>query len=163
MDDIIVIVDGDDWLFDNNVFDKLNKYYSENDIYITYGQYISDISNETSHYFVFMPDDNIINNKEYRKKPWMFSHLRTFKYILFKNISKRHFLNKLGKYFETAYDLALMFPMIEMAGNKFKCINDIMYVHNHSNPISDCKIRRNQQMSDDFTIRNFPVYPTILK
>ena len=36
-DDIILFVDGDDWLYDENVFERLNKYYNATDCWMTYG------------------------------------------------------------------------------------------------------------------------------
>ena len=55
-------------------------------------------------------------------------------------------LDKNGKYFPVAWDLAIMFPMLEMAGNRQEFIRDLLYVYNDQNPISDHKIRRKEQI-----------------
>jgi len=39
-----------------------------------------------------------------------------------------------------------MFPMLEMAGNRQEFIEDLLYVYNDQNPISDHKIRRKEQI-----------------
>lgn len=162
-DDVILTIDGDDWLINDGVLNLLDEYYCNNDIYLTYGQHIRSISKETSLFFSFMPNKDTIKIKSYRKNPWAFTQLRSFKYMLYKNINKRHFLDSLGRYFTTACDLALMFPMVEMCGDKFKCIEEILYVYNEENPLSDYKINKNRQAIDDMTIRRFPIYPTIVK
>lgn len=159
-DDVIVMVDGDDWLYDDTVLEKVNKAYDK-DIYLTYGQYIGTSGND-SKYFCFRPDQTIIDKKLYRKVPWLFTHLKTFKYKLFKCIRKQHFIDRDGKYFKTTSDLAIMFPMVEMCGNKFKCLNDILYVYNEDNPISDFRSQKAEQARVDGVIRRFPVYPTIV-
>lgn len=160
-DDIIVLVDGDDWLYDENVLSKVKSYYDNNDIHLTYGQYISTTGSD-SKYYCFRPNAEIIRKKAYRKVPWLFTHLRTFKYKLLKNIRKQHLLDTNGSYFKTACDLALMFPMVEMCGNKFYCSDDILYVYNEDNPISDFRIAKNDQARADGVIRRYPVYPTIV-
>ena len=38
--EICCLLDGDDWLYDNNVLNKLNKIYNYNDCMVTYSDYI---------------------------------------------------------------------------------------------------------------------------
>ena len=38
--DLVVIVDGDDWLFDTNVFSHLNSVYKDPNVWMTYGQFV---------------------------------------------------------------------------------------------------------------------------
>ena len=40
-DDIICFLDGDDWLFDNNVLSNLHKEYKSKNVSMTYGSYFS--------------------------------------------------------------------------------------------------------------------------
>ena len=61
------------------------------------------------------------------------------------SINPNDFLDKNGQYFSVAWDLAIMFPMLEMAGNRQEFIKDILYFYNDENPISDYKIRRKEQ------------------
>ena len=62
------------------------------------------------------------------------------------SINKNDLTNKNGQYFSVASDLALMFPMLEMAGNRQEFIKELLYVYNDENPISDHKIRRKEQI-----------------
>jgi len=43
------------------------------------------------------------------------------------------------------WDMAMMFPMIEMAGERHQFIPDIMYVYNDANNISDHHVSRQFQ------------------
>ncbi len=52
----------------------------------------------------------------------MTSALRTFKYKLWKNIKEEDLKNREGKFYEAAWDLAFMFPMFEMAGEKIEFV-----------------------------------------
>ena len=69
-EDIIISIDGDDELYDEHVFEKINKYYSENDILITFGNYVNVRNNKTSlprikcKKFKF---DDVIKKNSFRK------------------------------------------------------------------------------------------------
>lgn len=161
-DDVIITVDGDDWLYDENVLDKVKSYYDNYNVYLTYGQFIGTTGGDSKSWCK-KPVDGVIKRKLYRTKPWTFTHLRTFKYRLFKHIRVEHLLDRDKSFFKTAWDLALMFPMIEMCGDKFYCSNDILYVYNEHNPLNDFKTCPGEQARCDSLIRRYPVYPTLIK
>ena len=51
-----------------------------------------------------------------------------------------------GRYFATAWDLAFMLPMLEMAGPEhIRIVEEMVYVYNNSNPISDHRAARDDQ------------------
>ena len=83
----------------------------------------------------------------------MTSHLKTFKYHLFKKINRTDLLDNNGKHFTMAGDLALMLPMLEMAAFKSKFISDILYVYNRSNPINEDKVKHSLQLKIEKYIR----------
>ena len=47
---------------------------------------------------------------------WMASHLRTFRHDLWLKIEDSDLRDNDGNYYPTTWDLAIMFPMLEMAG-----------------------------------------------
>lgn len=159
-EDVIIILDGDDWFYDENVLNKVNYNYSNNDIYMTYGQYITYPKNEFGHCRDISKD--VIKNISYRKNDWLFSHLKTFKFELFRQIDKKDFLDKDGQYMKMTYDLALMYPIAEMANGKIKFISDILYTYNNDNPINDNKVNVNEQRRLDYLIRNREIYNAIV-
>ena len=55
-----------------------------------------------------------------------------------------------------------MYPMVEMAGKKFKFINDILYVYNMENPINDNKVSMHKQAMLAWLVRNRNIYNTIV-
>ena len=84
-EDIIVTLDGDDWFARKDTLELLNNYYS-GDTLMTYGTYIDYPTGRVPHN-VSKYSDDIINNSSYRQAPWQASHLRTFKYKLWKQIN----------------------------------------------------------------------------
>jgi glycosyltransferase involved in cell wall biosynthesis len=162
--DIIVTVDGDDWLYHDMVLNVLNYVYEEEKCYITYGEYVKlndlvrgAVIPNGSHDF----PEHIVENNLFRKYRWISSHLRTFKYGLWKRIKKEDLLDQEGNFYKMAWDVAFMMPMLEMAGHRNKFIPDILYVYNNHNPINDYKVDSSLQLELDRQIRLKPSYSLI--
>lgn len=149
-DEIIVHLDGDDWLAHDNVLSELNKYYTKHDVWTTYGQHkcYPDESLGTSR----QVPQFIIDTNGFRKYRWCSSHLRTYYAWLFKRIKKEDFMYD-GKFFSMTSDLAVMFPILEMAGKRQLFIHDVLYVYNCENPISDYRLDIKYQQSLEMYIR----------
>lgn len=116
--DILVHLDGDDWLFDETVLEKLDKLYTERDYWMTYGKFFvydgSDTISEANPQNTPYPDF-VQEHKLYRQDTWRASHLRTYRAWLFKAIDKADLKSKYnGEYFWHAGDLAFQFPVMEM-------------------------------------------------
>lgn len=159
-EDVIIIVDGDDWLSCPEVLTKLNTVYENEDILMTYGTYI-EYPTGKKPWNITKYSQEVIDTNSYRKVVWRASHLRTFKYKLWKNIKKEDFKDPNGEFFRMTGDLAAMFPMLEMSGGKFKCIEDILYCYNFTNPLNDEKLDHNFQLSMEKFIRNKKPYEKI--
>jgi glycosyltransferase involved in cell wall biosynthesis len=152
--DIIVTVDGDDQLSDEAVLSYLNEEYNNRDCWMTYGTFIP-ISGKYGPYGNRIPDIS----KYRRGGEWLASHLRTFRRKLWTRISDKDLRDDSGAYFQTAWDAAFMFPMLEMAGNKKAAFIDrIMYVYNDVNPINDMKVNQRSQIDNASLIRARPMY-----
>ena len=143
-EDVLVFLDGDDWLPDNDVFDHLSKMYINDTVWMTWGSYIDDVGDPK----VF---GKYIKTKECSRfaappakgwdvrRSWRYSHLKTFKYFLWKNINDDAFRKEsTGDYFQQTDDLTFMYPMLEMAGpSRAKHIDRLMYVRNTFNNINN--------------------------
>jgi hypothetical protein len=151
------VLDGDDWFARPNVLDILNKVYSENDCLMTYGSYIEYPSGLRGKFSVQVPEE-VIKNKTYRQSEWMTSHLRTFKYKLWKNIKKEDILDEKGDIFRMAGDLPVMFPMLEMAEERAYFIEDIIHVYNRDNPLNEDKVNHKLQLGIEAIVRTKKVY-----
>jgi len=152
---IIATLDGDDKFAHENVLSQVNKVYDYFDVWMTYGCYV-DSSNYKTSFCADYPQE-IIQTNSFRKYRWITSHLRTFYAKLFKRIKKED-LMKDGAFFPVAWDLAIMFPMLEMAGERFKFIPEILYIYNNQNPLGD--FRKPMKLQNDISayIRNLTPY-----
>ena len=128
-EDVIINLDGDDWLAGPSVLNTLSGYYN-GDCWLTYGSHIEYPTGQKSKFCRGPVPDHIIQKNSYRKHQWMTSALRTFKYKLWKKINVSDLKNDQGKFYEAAWDLAYMFPMLEMSGHKAKYVKEIVYVYN---------------------------------
>ncbi len=153
-DEIIVSLDGDDWFPDNLVLNKINRAYTYYDIWLTHGTLIEYPSGHMG-WSIPIPKRNVYLNsfRDFRCP----SHLRTFYAWLFKKIRKGDLMYE-GKFFPMTWDQAMMFPMIEMAGERHGFINDIVYVYNVENAINDNKVNAKLQNDLEAYIRAMPAY-----
>ncbi len=156
-EDVIVTLDGDDWFASTKVLSILNSVYKINKCWLTYGSYM-DYPNGNKGVFARQAPSSIVEDRSFRQHEWCFSHLRTFKYHLWKQIKREDLLDKEGNFYRMAWDLAFMFPMLEMAGKKSQYIDDILYVYNCANPLNDHKIDNAYQMSLEREIRSKKSY-----
>ena len=128
---------------------------------MTYGSYIEFPSKVKGKFAKKIPA-NIIKNNSYRQSEWMSSHLRTFRYGLWKKISKSDLVNqKTGEFIKAAWDLAFVFPMLEMCSEKALYVEDILYVYNRQNPLNEDKVDHKQQLGEEGYIRNKEKYSRI--
>ena len=156
-DEIIVTLDGDDWFPNKTVLSYLNEIYSrKTPVWLTHGTYIS------SHGAIGLSrsaSKDTIKRNAFRTE-FQPSHLRTFYAWLFKRIKKEDLLYK-GEFFPMAWDLAMMYPMLEMAGSRHAFISKVMYIYNVDNPISDWKKDESFQFMLDQHIRKKERYSPI--
>ena len=138
---IDLIIDGDDYLYNSDVLYFLKEKYIQSNCLITYGSHLSSKGIQGKKYPKLIRKYNL-----YRNYFWYASHLRTFRHDLWLSINKNDLLDKNRKYYSVAWDLAIMFPMLEMAGSRQEFVKEVLYVYNDENPISDHKIRRKQQI-----------------
>lgn len=131
-DEVVVSVDGDDWLAHKQVLLRLEREYAQG-YWLTYGQWAGYPNGKPGR------NNKILSTKTpVRQQPFMTSHLRTFYAGLFKQIELKDFLDNKHKLYAMACDVAMMIPMIEMCGvARCKFITDVLYIYNLSNPISD--------------------------
>jgi glycosyltransferase involved in cell wall biosynthesis len=146
-EDVIIMLDGDDWLNGENVLSRLNEIYEEEDCWLTYGSYIEYPSGRDSSFHVSEYSADIIESGDFKKDPqWRASHLRSFKYHLAKRLTEEDLTEEDGMFYQMAYDFALMFPMMEMARERIKFVSEPLYVYNDANPINEHKVDRQRQI-----------------
>ena len=151
-DDVVIVVDGDDWLAHSCVLESLAFVYRSTGALMTYGQYMHLSTGETGCPRPYSSWTRFW--RAYRKKAWRLSHLRTYKYLLWRQIKDKDLRDEQGNYLQVAADLATMFPMAEMAGRHLHFIPEVMYVYNDLNPIGDEKIHRAEQLRVNRQLRS---------
>lgn len=158
-EEIVVILDGDDWFYSQNTLDILNRYYQDENVWLTWGSYIDYPSMQKGQYGEEIPNEELLQ-ANIRKSRWRTSHLRSFYAGLFKKIKKSDFLLN-GQFFSAGCDLAEMIPMIEMARERVRFVPEILYVYNKLNPISDSKVHGDNLNQVKKQIGTLSVYPRI--
>tara|TARA_B100000963_G_scaffold349520_1_gene358671 strand:+ start:824 stop:2344 length:1521 start_codon:yes stop_codon:yes gene_type:complete len=161
-EDIIVTLDGDDWLAGKDVLSTLNQVYNEKGCWLTYGSYAEYPSKSRGKFAKRIPN-SVIQQNQFREHEWCSSHLRTFKHHLWKQIRKEDLLDTDGQFYRMTWDLAFMFPMLEMSGNKSEYVNKILYVYNLGNPLNDHKVDNTYQRKLEAEIRNKAKYKKVSK
>ena len=152
--EIIVTVDGDDWLSNDQVLKKVNLAYSSGKIWMTHGKLIQHPIEKTNWCEPVPAELVALNQVRQFKCP---SHLRTFYAWIFKKIALKDLLFN-EKFFPMTWDMAIMYPILEMAGERHLFIDEVNYVYNMDNVINDGKVNAELQRELDLYIRNMPPY-----
>lgn len=130
-DDIVVILDGDDFLLHRFALLQLDVIYKTQQCLISYGQYITN-TGKPGHCYAYKDKEEFEN---LRNLPWRASHLKSFKYKVYNELLKQDpfvqsFKDNNGDFFKMTYDIALMFPLLEIAGFENIFFNNyLMYVY----------------------------------
>lgn len=132
--EVMVLLDGDDWLAHEDVLLKLSEEYAKNKSWLVYTQFVQWPKNDPGW-------NKAVSLRAYQAahspRDYSPSHLRTFYAGLFKKIHYEDLLHE-GAFFAMTWDMAIMLPMVEMASNgHVKFLPEVMYIYNHSNPLSD--------------------------
>ncbi len=159
-DTIIVQLDGDDWFCHDHVLELINRIYSEQDIWYTYGQLQrSNNPGRTLWPQAYPPD--VIANNTFRKHGWFLGPVRSHYAWLFKLIKLRDLLHY-GNFYSITWDVAMLFPLVEMASKgHFRYIPDILYTYNMENSISDYRGEGalEQELVCDYILAKKPYKP----
>jgi hypothetical protein len=155
--DVVIIYDGDDTLAHTDVLSYLAQVYSDQNIWLTYGQN-SLWSNPLK------PGDSrplskaIMDNATFRVSPCTVSHLRTFRSWLYKLIKPEDLIYN-HRYYQSAADSAIMYPMLEMASKgHILFIPEVLLHYNDTNPLSDSRVDPILQSRTDRYIKSLPCY-----
>jgi glycosyltransferase involved in cell wall biosynthesis len=153
--EVLIEVDGDDYLPDKNVFKRINEVYKDDDVWIANGSFI--YSNGNPGFAQKQTNFNNIRNHRFTA-----SHIRTWRAFLWRKIKEGDLRNVNGDYWQWSGDLCFMYPMLEMSGEEhYKFMNEINYVYNGENPINEHKIDMSMVNDHAYKIRNKKQYNKI--
>jgi glycosyltransferase involved in cell wall biosynthesis len=132
--EVAVEIDGDDWLPDSKVLERVNNLYSDNNVWIANGsfKYPNGMVGFSSK------QENL---HDLRNARFTASHMRTWRVFLWRKIKQEDLKDESGIYWRVTGDLSFMYPMLEMSGDEhYRFMSDINYVYNDTNPINDHKV-----------------------
>lgn len=137
-DDVIFLLDGDDFLPDH-ALERINSIYEDENIWLTYGNYKPHPRN-TGQTLAQEYPEIVKKRRDYRTAPSYFNHPITFKKFLWDQLKDADLQTSDGRWFTGGYDRVIMAPFLEMACNNFKFIDETLYFYNAMNPESDVKV-----------------------
>lgn len=163
-DAVVVNVDGDDWLAGKDVFQYIVQTYRRTQCLLTYGDcYIWDGSKMTERsasperkYTNVPYSDQVVRKSSYRKELFLPLHLLTWKAGLFKAVPKSNFQDSTGKWLRYCVDLAMYFPMLEMAKGRYFVSDQLLYVYNNESQYNAIKVNPLEVVKDELIIRKKP-------
>ncbi|EKX48014.1 hypothetical protein GUITHDRAFT_106099 [Guillardia theta CCMP2712] len=151
-DDVIVVVDGDDWFAHPNALALVARKYEEG-AWMTYGTFIEYPTGLVPDWIVDFPKW-VIDSKSFRRFPFISSHLRkSFCYDEDHGWGPK--CSNGGRYFDRAgADVAVMLPLLERAGERIMRVDSILLVYNIATPSNDYKIHLKEQWGVDELVRS---------
>lgn len=169
-DTIVCWVDGDDWLAHPEALSVIRRKYENPDVWMTWGQFVHD--DGTPGWASEYPAE-IRMLAKYRQDIWRATHLKTFRAGLFQKIMKGDLMLPAYRdspgsndlipqvWREHAIDLAVMFPMLEMARYNTAFISLPIYVY--SGPANDYYDKQGETWRQAERIRAMPRYERLIE
>lgn len=158
-DDVIVLLDGDDWLAYPDSLAKIAAAYDDDpDCWLTYGSYVSHPHDPTCPVPVPYPRD-VVRDRSFRQHDTLFNHPLTFKAFLWQQLEPADCQFDDGTWMREVYDEAIMYPLLELCGPNHRCLTDTLYVYNSENPLSVAKVKREAAEAEALALRSRPPKP----
>ena len=153
-DDIVMLLDGDDWLVTNNsILHYYNSLYS-NGYDFSYGSMWSLADN-----IPLVAQDypsKVKQEGSYRKHMFNwgipYTHLRTFSGEIALDLDEDEFKDEKGEWMMAGADAALFYETIERSYNPI-AVKEIVIVYNDKNPLNDYKVRPQEQNHNANSVR----------
>ena len=154
-EDIIMLLDGDDFLtYNNTIFKYYNQLYHEG-IKFTYGSCWSMVDNIP----LIAQDypEKVKIEKTYRKHHfnWKipYTHLRTFSGDLRKDINQSTYKTRGKGFMMSGADAPLFYELIEAVPHhtNIKAVKEIMCLYNDINPLNDYKVNAKEQNENAYS------------
>jgi len=90
-DDVILLVDGDDWLPNEHVLTRLATVYSDPECWLTHGSCAHADAGGKQHPDCQPYPEEVLRSGQIRRHAWRGQHLRTFRHALWQKIPEQEF------------------------------------------------------------------------
>jgi len=172
-DDVIVVLDGDDWLAHSQVLEHLAQVYSNPDVWLTYGSHKLHYAarrrdrwlRRTVRGKVYAYPDVVAELAHYRYYDFIAAHLRSYRRFLWESLHDEDLRDSDGSYYRAAADAATMWPLLEMATPQhWRFLHEVLYVYNNKHSLSENRPgSRREQLRIAMTVRSKPRYAPLLR
>ena len=162
-DDIVLLIDGDDWLTGDDVFAYINDFYRQYQCWVMYGQYTCSDGKPG----MAKPYSDPESFARMRGAGYL-GHLRSFRAGVYHKVAEQDpdyscLRHSTGEFIRAATDMAIMYPILELAGFDRVRYNDRpIYVYNLENPLNTHKIDHEYQKQCAREIVAKPTFEPIL-
>ena len=132
---ILVLLDGDDWLYDDFVLENIRQEYAKG-YESTYGKAIFFLNGEVQHENYVKQEEyplHVRQNKKFREYKFFNVHLRTCRAKFLQSIPKRLLKNQENKWLTHSTDMAEWFYIMETTNGNTKFMDKRTYVYNRDN------------------------------
>jgi hypothetical protein len=154
--DVIVHLDGDDWLPYPDVLSRLNRIYRKGGVSATYGNAISLRQSDRCDFHEYSPyemsrrwnvtqqsaDSEVVPFRKiketelvggWKDAPWCGMHLRTFQFNKWLGHTRESFRDKNGAYLKVGTDAAIFIPILDSCKyDQVAFVPDLSYVYQNS-------------------------------
>lgn len=137
--EIALILQGGDKLATPNVLKTLNGVYADPDVWLTYGSALEIPSYRKTKILAKPVSEKVVKNGLHRKSPWHFPPPFTFYTSLFKEIPLSDLFYR-GRFYAMGSEMAIGFPLLELAGNHARGQNAIFCLLDEQSKKRDEKI-----------------------
>lgn len=140
---IVVLVDGDDWLSSPTSLETIHRFHHERRLLAAYGNHVT-TDGQPCPWGRDYPLAAKITNA-YRSVGWLAAHPRSFRYGLWSHVESRALRDRHQRYRRCATDVALFLPILELAGMRTGFLSEPLYVYNRETPLNIDKVDREGQ------------------
>jgi glycosyltransferase involved in cell wall biosynthesis len=150
-EDVIVVLDGDDWFYNEHALRIIVDTYTKHDCWLTYGSWVPNIDDGYVGQWPAYP----AGTPDFRHVRHLATAVRTWKKWLWDLIDDRDLRDANGDYFRVTEDQAVMLPLLEMSGtHRARHIPDILMVYNRANAYSCDKTKDDELKRNEAYIRS---------
>jgi len=156
-EDVIVVLDGDDWFAKPDALKIIAETYARYDCWLTYGSWLSNLpfqqEEDPDGVWPAYPPGTVF----FRKTRWLATAVRTWKKWLWDYLDDSDLRDSSGQYYRVSEDQAVMLPMLEMSGTEHaRHIPEILMIYNKLNPLASALVMADEMHRHAVELERIP-------
>jgi glycosyltransferase involved in cell wall biosynthesis len=157
-DDVIAILDGDDWFATDQALARIVAEYDRHGCWMTYGSWSTNDPSRTGLKAGRWPA-YLEGTTRFREATWLGTAVRSWKKWLWDMVDDRDFRGPDGNYIRVTEDQATMLPMLEMSGtDRARHIPGVLMIYNRITPHACGKVHLDLMRETAAYLRGRPCY-----